>query len=138
MDPNPSLAPQLSSPKLSVRDLSWVMKKYYEHRNEWYNIGIALLIDEGTLDTIQQYRHERFEDCFRDMLLTWLRSEKPATESQLINATRKVRVSSLIRKSCIPSTNVLVIVVDHHHYEYLSVMSRTLILLASGEPGARL
>ena len=129
MDPNPSLAPQLSSRKLSVRDLWWVMKKYYEHRNEWYNIGIALLIDVGTLDAIQQYRHERSNDCFRDMLLTWLRSsrrEKPATESQLINATRKVRVKSLIWESCVFLLILLVVsVVAYYHYEYLSVMSRT-------------
>jgi ABC-type multidrug transport system fused ATPase/permease subunit len=132
MDPNPSLAPQLSSRKLSVVDLRWVMKKYYEHRNEWYNIGIALLIDVGTLDAIQLYRHERCDECFRDMLLTWLRSsrlEKPATELQLINATRKVRVNSLIWKFCVFLLILLVVImVAYYHYEYLSVMNRTNVI----------
>ncbi len=129
MDPNLSLAPRSSSRKLSVVDLLWVMKKYHEHRNEWYNIGIALLIDAGTLDAIQQYRHERSNDCFRDMLLTWLRNsrrEKPATELQLINATRKVRVNSLIWKSCVFLVILLVVIaVAYYQYEHLSVMSRT-------------
>ena len=91
---------QLSSRRLYVeRGLHWLIEKYYKHWNKWYNTGIALF-DAGTLDAIQLYRHERYDDCFGDVLLTWLRREnpriKPATELQLVTAVRKVRVTSLI------------------------------------------
>ena len=116
--------PRLSSRQLSERDLHWLMEKYYRHRNKWYNIGIALLIDAGTLDAIQLHRHEKCDDCFRDMLLTWLRKPpiKPATELQLVTATRKFSVSSLIWNS---GVFLLIFLVAYYQYQYLKVMSIT-------------
>ena len=46
----------------------------WEGRAKWYNLGLELGIPAGTLDSIQQTNRLVTDDCFRETLLTWLRS----------------------------------------------------------------
>lgn len=46
-------------------------------RSKWKNIGLELQIDVGTLDAIERSNQGIVEDCFRDMLKTWLRMAWP-------------------------------------------------------------
>ena len=43
---------------------------------KWYNIGVELEIDPGTLDTIKT-DNENSDDRFRTMLTTWLKMVQP-------------------------------------------------------------
>ena len=44
----------------------------WDSRDEWYNIGLELSIDAGTLDVIKR-DNTKTNDCFREMLTTWLK-----------------------------------------------------------------
>ena len=43
---------------------------------KWYNIGLELEIDPGTLDTIKT-DNENSDNRFRAMLMTWLKMVQP-------------------------------------------------------------
>ena len=43
---------------------------------KWYNIGLELEIDPGTLNTIQT-DNENSDNRFRAMLMTWLKMVQP-------------------------------------------------------------
>lgn len=49
----------------------------WNQRANWRNIGINLGIDLGTLDAIQKSKHCAVDDCFIEVIVTWLRSSKP-------------------------------------------------------------
>jgi hypothetical protein len=46
----------------------------WDFRTDWRIIGLKLGIDPGTIDSIERSRCNRVDDCFTDMILTWLRS----------------------------------------------------------------
>ncbi len=43
----------------------------------WYNIGLALDMDEGTLDAMKVGTYKDPRDCLREMLKEWLRTSDP-------------------------------------------------------------
>ena len=61
---------------LTVTDLHKVQKAAWDSRNEWYNIGLELNIDPGTLDAIRS-DYAMTKDCFREMLTAWLKMVQP-------------------------------------------------------------
>ena len=59
-----------------MRDLRKVQRATWEARVKWYNIGLELDIDPGTLDTIKN-DNDNSDDRFRAMLKTWLKMVQP-------------------------------------------------------------
>ena len=64
------------SGKLSTKDLRKVQRAAWDARAKWYNIGLELDIDPGTLDTIKR-DNDNSDDRFRAMLTTWLKMTEP-------------------------------------------------------------
>ena len=62
--------------KLSIKDLSRVQEAVWDARAKWYNIGLKLGINPGTLDTIKG-NNDNIDDRFRAMLSTWLKMVDP-------------------------------------------------------------
>ena len=62
--------------KLSINDLRKVQKVAWDARVKWYNIGLELDIDPGTLDVIEG-NNKDINNCFRVMLTTWLKMAHP-------------------------------------------------------------
>ena len=62
--------------KLNIKDLSKVQRAAWDARAKWYNNGLELDIDPGTLETIKR-NNEDIEDRFRAVLLTWLKMVDP-------------------------------------------------------------
>ena len=61
---------------LTIKDLHKVLKATWEARVKWYNIGLGLEIDPGTLNTIKT-DNENSDDRFRAMLMIWLNKVQP-------------------------------------------------------------
>ena len=68
--------------ELNINDLREVQKTSWDARAKWYNIGLELKIDPGTLDTIKG-NNDNIDDRFRAMLTTWLKmvKSKPTWET---------------------------------------------------------
>ena len=61
---------------LSMKDLGKVQRVTWDSRAQWYNIGLELEIDPGTLDVIEG-NNKDINNCFRAMLTTWLKMDEP-------------------------------------------------------------
>ena len=61
---------------LGMKDLRKVQRATWEARAKWYNIGLELEIDPGTLDTVKG-NNDDIDDRFRAMLMTWLKMVQP-------------------------------------------------------------
>ena len=59
-----------------MKDLRKIQRIIWEARAKWYNIGLELDINPGTLDAIKA-NNEDVEDRFRAMLTTWLKMVQP-------------------------------------------------------------
>ena len=59
--------------RLSSEDLSKVFSTLYEARTNWRNIGLGIGIDPTTIEAIGIKNRDDVNDCFRELLLTWLR-----------------------------------------------------------------
>lgn len=75
---------------LSPNDLHEVQNSICEARVQWYNLGLGLNITPDSLDTIKRNNAHEIEDCFRAMLIQWLR-ERPSW-STLAEALRSPSV----------------------------------------------
>jgi hypothetical protein len=62
--------------ELNVKDLRAVQKSAWDARANWYNIGLELEIDPGTLDVIEG-NNKDIDRQFRAMLMTWLKMADP-------------------------------------------------------------
>ena len=49
---------------------------FWKARAKWYNIGLELEIDPGTLNVIEG-NDKNIDNCFRVMLTTWLKMVQP-------------------------------------------------------------
>ena len=56
-------------------NLQKIQNVAWDARAKWYNIGLELKIDAGTLDAIER-DSDRTNDQFRHMLSTWLKRDK--------------------------------------------------------------
>ena len=61
---------------LDIADLCSILSAAWEARVKWYNIGLGLKITPGTLNVIQANNRD-IDDCFRAMLMTWLKMVQP-------------------------------------------------------------
>ena len=61
---------------LTIKDLRKIQRATWEARVKWYNIGLELEIDPGTLDTIKT-DNENSDNRFRAMLTIWLKMVQP-------------------------------------------------------------
>ena len=52
----------------------------------WYEVGLLLDIDEGSLDIIEHDHHRDLKACHRKMFSLWLRNSKNATYEALLEA----------------------------------------------------
>ena len=68
---------------LSSSELPKILNAVWEARSKWYNIGLAIQIDAGTLDVINR-NSDNIDDRFRDMLATWLRMVQPRPSLSLL------------------------------------------------------
>ena len=80
-----------SSDHLRSQDLNVILSECWEAKNKWMNIGLALTLENSDLETIRDSCRENAEDCFREMLSRWLRSDRP-TLANLIAALREPTV----------------------------------------------
>ena len=56
-------------------------------RAKWYEIGLELSIDPGSLDAIEKENPRDLQDCLRALLKKWLRRSQPrATWGALMEA----------------------------------------------------
>ena len=62
--------------ELNIKNLRMVQRAAWDARAKWYNIGLELDIDPGTLDTIKR-DNDNSDDRFRAMLTTWLKMVDP-------------------------------------------------------------
>ena len=70
---------------LSIKDLQKVQRAAWEARAKWYNIGLELKIDPGTLDVInRKFNSDNIDDRFRDMLSIWLNMVQPQPTLSLL------------------------------------------------------
>ena len=61
---------------VGISDLRKIQRSVWGARAKWYNIGLELDIAPGTLDVIQGNNRD-IDDCFRAMLMTWLKTVQP-------------------------------------------------------------
>ena len=72
---------------MTIRNLRTVQRAVWEARPQWYNIGLELYLRVGDLDVIRANHDNMPEDCFREMLVHWLkRVDPPPTWSALVAA----------------------------------------------------
>lgn len=63
---------------LSIQDLNrMITGPAWNYRSKWKYIGRALDIDEGTLNAIEGSKRHVVDDCFTEVIATWLRSATP-------------------------------------------------------------
>ena len=71
---------------LLVDDLPRLYREYFYARAQWYAIGCALGVSADDLEAIDRDHRGKCEDCFREVLLKWLRKRGSKTESELVQA----------------------------------------------------
>ena len=73
---------------LTPDDVYPLYNKYFDARSRWYGVGSALRISAGDLKAIEKDNRGICEDCFREVLLKWLRRQGRKTESELTKAAK--------------------------------------------------
>lgn len=66
-----------STEQLNEKDLNLIQNILWCARVKWNNIGLALKIDPSTLEVIKRDNHCNTDECFKEMLLKWLRRADP-------------------------------------------------------------
>ena len=77
---------------LGTNDLRSVRRATWDARSKWYDVGLELGIDPGTLDSIKA-NNDAVESRFTAVLLAWLRTVNPRpTLAALAEALRSPTV----------------------------------------------
>ena len=63
--------------RLGPSHIQIIQEVTYDARSKWKNLGIELGISPPTLDSIDTGCHGTPEDCYRNLLETWLRGDTP-------------------------------------------------------------
>ena len=66
-----------TSGQLTISDLPQVFRAVFDARTKWYDIGLELKIDVGSLDAIEEDNPRDVQDCLRALLKKWLRRAQP-------------------------------------------------------------
>ena len=70
-----------------------VLRSTWEARAKWFYIGLELGIKVEILHAIRRSNHSMIDDCFKEMLVEWLRNATPVpTLAALANALRSPTV----------------------------------------------
>ena len=74
------------------------LKNVYEDlidiSHKWYDLGLQLELEEGTLENIKSDNPESAQHCLREMLSTWLKNERRPTWQTLCAALRSRTVGA--------------------------------------------
>jgi hypothetical protein len=90
------------SGQLTIRDLPEVFTSVFDARAKWYDIGLVLKIDPGSLDAIEKENPRDFQGCLRALLKTWLRKSQPKpTWGALVKALESPLVGEALLASMI-------------------------------------
>ncbi len=73
---------------LGLKKLLDVLTELLPASVSWYNIGLALDMDPGTLDAMKVGTYKDPRDCLRDMLKEWLSTSPDPSWEGLIAALR--------------------------------------------------
>ena len=92
---------------LTTDDIREVQNKTWKARCEWKEIGTQLGLQADDLEVIERNNNNKQNECFREMLLKWLR-QGTATWEALISALKdecvgRVDVANLITSSLSPN-----------------------------------
>ena len=80
---------QPAGQQLIVNDLHVVLEELNDVRAKWFNIGVQLGVSVGTLKAIEKQYLNDPTDCFREALMTWLKSYAPPTTwSKVVDTLR--------------------------------------------------
>ena len=82
-------------------NLSKVQNLIWDARLQWFNLGLALEVNEIELGVIEENNRSKVEECFRNMLSKWLKMVEPRpTWEGLIAALKQpsVRHKKLARE----------------------------------------
>ena len=60
--------------ELTNEDLRTILTELFEAKIKWFDIGVQLELDVSVLEGINLKANSDPNDCFRNMLITWLRS----------------------------------------------------------------
>jgi hypothetical protein len=71
---------------VGVDDLSRLYREYFSSRAKWRAIGCSLGVSASDLEAIEINQHGKCEDCFRQLLINWLRKGGRKTEEELRQA----------------------------------------------------
>ena len=71
---------------VEVDDLSRLYKEYLSSRTRWRAIGCALGVSAADLEAIEINQRGKCEDCFLQILISWLRKGGRKTEEELRQA----------------------------------------------------
>ena len=83
-----------SADYLTSADLIKVMNSICEAKIKWYNLGLELGIHHGELDVIKENEYNRVDQCFKGMLILWLKTLTPSWED-LVKALKGPMVGHL-------------------------------------------
>ena len=81
------LASTISGAPLGIADLATILNDTFPCRAKWYNVGIQLRVDVGTLDCVK-VQYDDPGDQLREVVKTWLMSSKNPTWGGLITALK--------------------------------------------------
>ena len=78
---------------MTINELDSVLRKVWEARSKWQNIGLALGVSQGHLDAIKASNNNDPDECFQQVLATWLRSRcRPTSWRVLADALHSLTV----------------------------------------------
>ena len=101
---------------LTIRDLKELREHLFKIRVKWYDIGLELDVDVGTLESIKSC-YDDPKDCLREVLKEWLKSiSPPPTRLKLASALS----SSAVNEKCLAQR---IIEGNLTYCKYLTVLS---------------
>ena len=62
---------------LTEDDVRAVYRPLWPARHKWHSIGVTLEIDATTIEVIKMDNPRCTDDCYMEMLVTWLRKREP-------------------------------------------------------------
>ena len=88
------LKPHISDMALSYSDLGTVQEELFSIRTKYYDIGLQLKVDVGTLDCIRRDAHlVDLSDKLREMLKVWLKTAREQKWQTIVEALNTKSVS---------------------------------------------
>ena len=76
-------------------ELSTLVEKLHEARAKWYNIGLQLHLEPGTLKAIEEQFRNDPQNCLREVLNYWLNMNADCTWNALAKVLRKPTVGEI-------------------------------------------